>query len=108
MDLTQLADLGELIGGIAVLVTLIYLAAQVRQNTKSTRYLATQSLVAGQAESNFLMAGNDGLAAIIQDATVNGQIDRLEPHAQMRFSTFPIGIYSQVDFAYHQCRASGD
>ncbi len=30
MDLTQLANLGEFIGGVAVLVTLIYLAVQVR------------------------------------------------------------------------------
>ena len=37
MDLTQLANLGEFIGGAAVLVTLIYLAAQVRQSTKAQR-----------------------------------------------------------------------
>jgi hypothetical protein len=41
MDLTQLANLGEFIGGVAVLVTLIYLAVQVRhtrtqQETKPT------------------------------------------------------------------------
>ena len=30
MDLTQLANLGEFIGGITVLVTLVYLAVQVR------------------------------------------------------------------------------
>ncbi len=32
MDLTQLANLGEFIGGVAVLVTLIYLALQVRKS----------------------------------------------------------------------------
>ncbi len=31
MDLTQLANLGEFIGGVAVLVTLIYLTLQLRQ-----------------------------------------------------------------------------
>ena len=30
MDLTQLANVGEFIGGVAVLVTLIYLAVQLR------------------------------------------------------------------------------
>ena len=34
MDLAQLANLGEFIGGVAVLVTLIYLAAQVRQSAE--------------------------------------------------------------------------
>ena len=37
MDLTQLANLGEFIGGVAVLVTLIYLAVQVRQNSRDVR-----------------------------------------------------------------------
>ena len=50
MDLTQLANLGEFIGGVAVLVTLIYLALQVRQtnllakadaNQKSTTTFST-------------------------------------------------------------------
>jgi hypothetical protein len=30
VDLTQLANLGEFIGGVAVVVTLVYLAFQVR------------------------------------------------------------------------------
>ncbi len=37
MDLAQLANLGEFIGGVAVLVTLIYLAAQVRQSAEVQR-----------------------------------------------------------------------
>ena len=32
MDLTQLANLGEFIGGVAVLVTLVYLSTQVKQS----------------------------------------------------------------------------
>ena len=37
MDLTQLANLGEFVGGVAVLVTLIYLAVQVRASAKTFR-----------------------------------------------------------------------
>lgn len=37
MDLTQLANLGEFIGGAAVLVTLVYLALQVRQSNTWNR-----------------------------------------------------------------------
>ena len=33
MTLSQLADLGELVGGVAVVASLVYLAIQVRQNT---------------------------------------------------------------------------
>lgn len=37
MTLTQLADVGELVGGIAVVASLIYLALQIRQNTRTVR-----------------------------------------------------------------------
>ena len=33
MGLSELAQIGEFIGGVAVLITLVYLAIQVRQNT---------------------------------------------------------------------------
>ena len=45
MELTQLANLGEFIGGVAVLVTLVYLAFQVRSNTNSERAETHRSYV---------------------------------------------------------------
>lgn len=45
MDLAQLANLGEFIGGGAVLVTLAYLAVQVRQGNANTRAGARQALI---------------------------------------------------------------
>ncbi len=50
MDLTQLADLGEFIGGVAVLLTLAYLAVQVRQGAAAQR--AATELAAGDAIQN--------------------------------------------------------
>lgn len=37
MTLANLANIGEFIGGIAVIVSLIYVALQIRQNTKTIR-----------------------------------------------------------------------
>ena len=37
LDITTLAAWGEFIGGIAVVVSLIYLAGQIRSNTKTVR-----------------------------------------------------------------------
>jgi hypothetical protein len=37
MTLSELADIGELIGGIAVVASLVYLAFQIRQNTRAVR-----------------------------------------------------------------------
>ena len=48
---------------MAVVVTLAYLAIQIRQNTKSNRYLSTQNLVANEAQGDFVIAAHDDLAA---------------------------------------------
>lgn len=37
MTLSELADVGELVGGIAVVASLVYLALQIRQNTRAVR-----------------------------------------------------------------------
>jgi uncharacterized membrane protein len=37
MDLQYLANLGELVGAVVVVLSLIYLAVQVRQNTQAQR-----------------------------------------------------------------------
>ena len=43
--LEHLGNIGEFIGGIAVIVTLIYLTIQVRHNTQATRTASLQDLV---------------------------------------------------------------
>lgn len=37
MDLEQLANIGEFVSGLAVIASLIYLAVQIRQNTKTVK-----------------------------------------------------------------------
>ena len=45
MTLTELANVGEFVGGMAVIFSLAYLALQIRQNTRSVRSASFQSLV---------------------------------------------------------------
>ena len=52
--LEALGNLGDFIGGIAVVATLIYLAVQVRQNTAALRTASRQEIVAGFREYNRL------------------------------------------------------
>ncbi len=72
MDITTLAAWGEFIGGIAVVVSLIYLASQIRQNSKLVRTSTTS------ADTNSVNALN---LAISQDAEMariywDGMADR--------------------------------
>ena len=44
MNLQELGNIGEFIGGLAVIASLIYLAVQIRQNTKSVRLQVEQAI----------------------------------------------------------------
>lgn len=54
MDLEALGNLGDFVGGIGVVATLIYLAVQVRQNTAALKTASRQAIVAGMREYNRL------------------------------------------------------
>ena len=92
MNLSQLGQVGEFIGGIAVLVTLLYLAVQARQNNKNQKLSATISL-----QDNYLRAvdqwfGNTDRAAIIIEGLQRpSQLDEVR---RLRFAAQLFTLYS--------------
>jgi hypothetical protein len=65
MNLDALGNIGDFVGGIAVVVTLLYLATQIRQNTRQV----TQSVELARAQT--IRGSNDiqqSLVAIAQDS----------------------------------------
>ena len=50
MDITTLAAWGEFLGGIAVVVSLIYLASQIRQNTRIIRASNSREYLTGSSQ----------------------------------------------------------
>ena len=67
MDWEAIGAVGEILGAAGVIITLAYLAVQIRQNTKTVRG-ATRQELAGQLQ---LLASdlvtNEGIANILQD-----------------------------------------
>ena len=61
MSLSDLASVGSFVSGIAVLVSLIYLALQVRQAEKNQRALIHQGRVA-QSTERFLRFADPGFS----------------------------------------------
>ena len=79
MTIQDMGAVGELIGGIAVIITLIYLAAQIRQNTKAVRSTALETSASRSMEISKLVAGNDELAPIVMAAfTGKDDLDEVE------------------------------
>lgn len=102
LELRDLADLGEFIGGIVVVVSLAYLAIQVRQNTDSIRaenfarvldrISATQSALSQDKEFSTLHA-----RGVADTAS-------LSPQERIRFTWWFVEAFGAFEFIFHQAK----
>jgi len=102
MNWEAIGAVGEILGALAVVISLGYVAVQIRQNTEVTKDLAGQNLTTANSEINYLIASNDDLAKILYEGTKDR--DSLTEHEQLRFNTLLFAIYNQFDFAYRRHR----
>ena len=71
MTLDQFASIGEIIGSIAVVVSLAYLAIQIRTNTEAERTSTYQSIVSDFGALNNSMASTPELSHMFVEAMEN-------------------------------------
>ena len=99
MTLEQLANLGEFIGGIAVIASIIYLAIQIRQNTKLVRSstLATNTMNWSSMLVN--LASSDK-----SDAYLSGILGRedISPQHFVQFIQVARAMLVSFETQYHQ------
>ena len=97
MNWEAIGAIGEIVGAIAVVITLLYLASQTRQNTKATHAQATAS-VAAEMEKNMLSIANDGFLAEAYEKAINRE--RLSPQEAIRlgfwWAAFVRGAHSHL------------
>ncbi|MDH3733402.1 MAG: hypothetical protein OEU54_07690 [Gemmatimonadota bacterium] len=65
MNWEAIAAVGELLGASAVLVTLIYLALQIRQNTAAVATATYESTMTGFNDINVVVASHPALASLL-------------------------------------------
>ena len=75
--------IGEIVGALGVILTLAYLAVQIRQNTDSLRAATLQSMSEASASYNDLLAANAELANIV--LTGASDLEALSPADNARF-----------------------
>ena len=102
MDLTQLADLGEFIGGVAVLVTLIYLAVQIRQNTKIVAAHTQTTLYESWATFASQVIQDPGVAALLVAA--RNPDASFSPEDAVRLEWLSVRLFGQWENAHAQLR----
>lgn len=101
MNWEAVTAISEIVGAAGVIGSLIYLAMQVRQNTKVAR-AATRQAIAGdmQALSSDLIGGDD--MARIFHAHING--GAIEPHEEVRLQSRAYRDFHFWDNAHYQYR----
>ncbi len=80
MNLEQLADLGEFIGGVAVLATLLYLAAQLRQANRMARLAGSDKF-----SESWIEVIRDSLAHTDLYLAGAGRYAELSPKERLQF-----------------------
>jgi len=106
--LDALGNLGDFIGGIAVIATLLYLAVQVRQNTASVRAASRQDIVESFRAFNRQLFVIDGLPEIYVDG-LRRYPDMPQP-ARTKFGAYMVdqALHFQSAFALHESGALED
>jgi hypothetical protein len=64
VTLQDLGSIGEVLGALGVIISLIYLAVQIRQNTRSLRASSRQAVLDGQSNFATLLLHNDNMARV--------------------------------------------
>ncbi len=102
MTIMELGAIGEFIGAIAVVVTLIYLAFQMRQNTNALKLNTAGSVTEELQEMFALLASNQELAEIFVTASQESSLQGAE---RVRFNTFTHNLVRVYENAFLQWRA---
>ena len=84
MNWEAISAIGQLIGAIAVLITLIYLAVQMKQNTAAVATSTYESTMTGFNDINVVVASNPEIASIINRGCMNS--DKLSETETVQFN----------------------
>src|SRR5207253_6410777 len=97
MTLNDLANVGQIIGAVAGVISLIYVALQIRQNTNAVRSATAQTVHEHFAKWYHLVAPDDNLSQIV----VNGSLSEKE---RVRFIATFMGFLSYSQNAFLKWR----
>jgi hypothetical protein len=104
MNWEAIGAIGEILGAIAVLVTLVYLAAQIRQNSQFVKAATYHSTFRARNEFNFAVAMTPELSALLvrarDDSTSFDAVER------QRFNSLMWGLFNLFEDSLIQ-RANG-
>lgn len=100
MDLQSVASITGIVSSIAVTLTLVVLIVSIRQNTKSQKVLAVQSLAAAIAAINVPAMESPALGAALASATKDWRSATREQRILAHFFLF--SYFKLIETAWYQ------
>lgn len=97
-----LGNIGDLLGGIGVIITLLYLANQIRQNTCSMRASAFQTSQRDIADKLDSLSSDPELIRIYFDG--NHEFATFSREDRRRYATFMTGLLRRYETLLYQTR----
>ena len=101
MSIAELGALGEFVASFGVIATLVYLAIQMRQNTRAVRINTAQTVTEELQEVFGLLASDEGLSKVFLEA---GQDEELSSVSRLRYYTLTSNLMRVCENAYLQNR----
>jgi hypothetical protein len=102
LNLSQLADLGEFLGGIFVVFSLVYLAIQIRQNTQSNRAENFARGLERISEMQATLSRDPELASLHARGVADAS--SLTPQERIRFTWWFAEAFGAFEFLFHQSK----
>ena len=100
--LEALGNIGDFLGGLGVVVTLLYLARQIRQNTKSVESAAFQAAMRDVADAVDSLSHDPELSRIVFDGMRD--FESFSREDQRRFATYWAALLRRHENLLEQTR----
>ena len=100
MTLSELGNIGEFVGAVAVVVSLVYLAIQIRQNTQTVRATAYHNISAQWANHLQSIADNAELSSLYFRGLADSR--SLDAQESVRFSLLMASQFGLLEDVFHQ------
>jgi len=104
VTLSELGSLGEFISGLAVVVTLVYLALQIRHNTRAVRSNMHQDMIESTLRIAESVSDNADVGRIVLRA--DEEYDALTAVERIRFEAYAERVFSNFESVFYSYRNS--
>jgi hypothetical protein len=104
VTLNELGSLGEFISGLAVVVTLIYLALQIRHNTRAVRSSMHQDMNESTLRIAESVSDNENVGRIVLKAEED--YDNLTREERIRFEAYAERVFGNFESVFYSYRNS--